>query len=358
MYYTHPYVPFMPHSLWYTKDTEQNIIYVIIILSIGGDFMLKQTKIRYHYDFPNLPITDNDIQALYEKMNDILWTAENYIYKLNYPKMHLPKIFISDDIVTKTYGKYDYKAILKEIKKFNEKFSYSYYCEILVQLENTIKRIEDGANLESLKELIDYLVSKIDHAENSEVRQAITRIIAMLKNTKRIINTLGTYNHQNNKITLYINSIVDYFSKAPGKDLSTQIKTGLEIVLAHEVFHAIQYHLIIFDNKKAGKSIWEYTSGHKDYRSTVLEGLARWFEYVWCKENINTSKVYQWHIEQIKKEVLSNSEHNYPYATAADILLNNGEFMEDIYINGEAISTLYHNIKRKDKIYWNEIYYQ
>ena len=101
--------------------------------------MLRQTKIQYHYYFPNLPINDNDIQALYEKMNDILWMAEMYICELNHQKMHLPKIFISDDIVTKTYGKYDYKAILKEIKKFNEKFPYSYFCEILEQLENTIK---------------------------------------------------------------------------------------------------------------------------------------------------------------------------------------------------------------------------
>ena len=84
--------------------------------------MLKQTKIRYHYDFPNLPINDNDIQALHDKMTDILWTAESCIYELNHQKIHLPKIFISDDIVTKTYGKYDYKAILKEIKKFSETF--------------------------------------------------------------------------------------------------------------------------------------------------------------------------------------------------------------------------------------------
>ena len=315
--------------------------------------MFKQTKIRYHYDFPNLPITDNDIQALYEKMNDILWTAENYIYKLNYPKMHLPKIFISDYIVTKTYGKYDYKAILKEIKKFNEKFSYSYYCEILVQLENTIKRIEDGANLESLKELIDYLVSKIDHAENSEVRQAITRIIAMLKNTKRTINTLGTYNHQNNKITLYINSIVDYFSKAPGKDLSTQIKTGLEIVLAHEVFHAIQYHLVIFDNKKAGKSIWEYTSGHKDYRSTVLEGLARWFEYCWCNDYQYINPIYSWHKEQIEKEFRTYDYPGRPYA-AAKVFIKNSKPLMDEPIT--VLYTLLKEVSRKRKSCWRKTY--
>ncbi len=315
--------------------------------------MLIQTKIQYHYYFPNLPINDNDIQALYEKMNDILWMAEMYICKLNHQKMHLPKIFISDDIVTKTYGKYDYKAILKEIKKFNEKFPYSYFCEILEQLESTIKRIEDGAGLETLKELTDYLLSKIDHAENSEERQAITKIIAMLKNAKRTINTLGTYNHQNNKITLYINSIVDYFSKSPDKDLATKIKTGLEIVLAHEVFHAVQYHLVIFDNKKTGKSIWEYTSGRKDYRSTVLEGLARWFEYCWCNDYQYINPIYSWHKEQIEKELRTYDYPGRPYA-AAKVFIKKGKPLIDEPIT--VLYTLLKEISKQRKSCWRKTY--
>ena len=343
----------MPHTLWYTKGTEQNIICVIIILSIGGNFMLKQTKIQYHYYFPNLPISDNDIQALHTKMTDILWTAESCIYELNHQKIHLPKIFISDDIVTKTYGKYDYKSILKEIKKFSKKFPYSCVCEILEQLESTIKHIEDGSSLGTLKELIDYLVSKIDHAENTEEHQAITKIIAMLKNTKRTINTLGTYNHHNNKITLYINNIVDYFSKAPSKDLDTQIKTGLEIVLAHEVFHAIQYHLVIFENKKAGKSLWEYTAGHKDYRSTVLEGLARWFEYRWCTDYQYINPIYNWHKEQIEKELRTYDYPRWPYAAAKVFIQNSKPLIDE---PTTVLYTLLKGVLRQRKSCWRSAF--
>ena len=315
--------------------------------------MLKQTKIQYHYYFSNLPINDNDIQELYEKMTDILWTAESCIYELNHQKIHLPKIFISDDIVTKTYGKYDYRAILKEIKKFNETFPYSYFCDILEQLEHTIKHIEDGTSLGTLKELIDYLVSEIDHSEINEERQAITKIIAMLKNTKRTINTLGTYNHHNNKITLYINNIVDYFSKAPGKDFATQIKTGLEIVLAHEVFHAVQYHLVIFDNKKAGKSLWEYTAGHKDYRSTVLEGLARWFEYRWCTDYQYINPIYSWHKEQIEKELRTYDYPIWPYAAAKVFIQNSKPLIDE---PTTVLYTLLKGVLRQRKSCWRSAY--
>lgn len=328
MHYTRPSVPFMPHAFWYTKGTEQNIMYVIIILSIGGSFMLKQTKIRYHYDFPNLPITNNDIQALYEKMNDILWIAESYIHQLDNHEMHLPDIFISDDIVTKTYGKYDYKAILKEIRKYYEKYPYSYFGKLLEQLVNIIKNLEKDTHFGDLKELIDSMEAKLDHTETEGELKDINQIIYMLKNNKRTVNTLGSYNYKNNRITLYINAIINYFSKAPIKDLSTQIKIGLEIVLAHEVFHAIQYHLMISENAKTGKYLWEHPVNEESYRNTVLEGLARWFEYSWCNDAKYDNPIYAWHMNQIEKELHNHYYPGWPYA-AAKVFIQNGNPLID-----------------------------
>ena len=167
------------------------------------------------------------------------------------------------------------------------------------------------------------------------------------------------YGHGANQIFLYINNIHEQFKHAPTSDVTSKLVAGIEISIAHALSTAIFFYFMgeTYDLRQRN---W-----HKSLKNSVkksfsadVKGFGRWFEYVWCKENITASKVYQWHIEQIKEEALSNSEHNYPYFTVADILLNENEFMEDIYINGEAISLLRHNTKRKDVIYWDEINYQ
>ena len=170
------------------------------------------------------------------------------------------------------------------------------------------------------------------------------------------IPLLCKYEHNANQIVLYSSNIYDQFKNAPTSDETSKLLAGIEISIAHAISTAIFFYFM-GETYELRQRNWDESLGEKYFLADV-KGFGRWFEYVWCKENINTSKVYQWHIEQIKEEALSNSEHNYPYATAADILLNDGEFMEDIYINGEAISILYHNTKRKDVIYWDEINYQ
>ena len=170
------------------------------------------------------------------------------------------------------------------------------------------------------------------------------------------IPLLCKYEHNANQIVLYSSNIYDQFKNAPTSDETSKLLAGIEISIAHAISTAIFFYFM-GETYELRQRNWDESLGEK-YFVTDVKGFGRWFEYVWCKENINTNKVYQWHIEQIKEEALSNSEHNYPYATAADILLNDGEFTEDIYINGEAISILRHNTKRKDVIYWDEINYQ
>ena len=81
----------------------------------------------------------------------------------------------------------------------------------------------------------------------------------------------------------------------------------LEIVLAHEAFHAVQYHLMI-DGNKTGEYLWTHSYCDKDYRDCVLEGLARWFEYGWCEQALSTNTIYQWHKDQLDDEL-----HTYCY---------------------------------------------
>ena len=327
-------------------------MYAIIIYNTGGDFMYNYPKIKYHYEFPNLPITDNDIQELYVKMTDILWEAESYILELNHQRMYLPDIFISDDVVTKTYGKYTYKAILKEIGKFHATFPYSCFNGMLEKLSTTIKRIQEESSTEILKELIECIESKFEHAELREERASIEKIISMLKNTKRTVQLLGAYYHQNNRIVLYINTIGDYFEKAPTGDLATKIKIGLEIVLAHEVFHAVQYHLMI-DGNKTGKYLWTHPYCDKDYRDCVLEGLARWFEYSWCEDSQGNNPIYQWHKDQLDNELHTYYYPGWPYA-AAKVFVRSGIPLR--YEPMMVLETLLETVSRGDRYCWRKAY--
>ncbi len=314
--------------------------------------MNKHPKIRYHYDFPNLPIHDNDVQALYEKMEDILWTAESHILEFSQHEMQLPDIFVSDDVVTETYGKYDYKAILKEARNFYEAFPYSYFNDILERLVHAIKQVQEGASCKILKELIDLMEAKLDHAELPDERAAIEKIISMLKNTKRTTKILGAYYHYNNRIVLYINSIARYFDNAPTGDFAAKIKTGLEIVLAHEVFHAVQYHLLGTDYAD-GKKFWTYPASYNEKRNSVLEGLARWFEYCWCCDNQFNSPIYQWHKEQIDDELYTYYYPGWPYA-AAKVFVQNGKPLHKEPMM--VLNALLESVSRQSKHCWRNAY--
>lgn len=321
-------------------------------LLTGGDFMLQHTKIKYHYEFPNLPITDSDIQSLNEEIGDILWTAESYILEFSHYEMDLPEIFISDDVVTKTYGKYDYKTILKETRKFYEAFPYSYFNGILEELVHTVKHFQENTSCKTIKEFIDHIEANLDHAEMLEERTGIEKIISILKNLKRTTPLLGAYYHQNNKITLYINTIVDYFAKAPTGDLATKIKTGLEIVLAHEVFHAIQYYLIGTDYAE-GRKFWTHPICDEDYRNSVLEGLARWFEYRWCEDSQDDNIIYQWHKEQVEEELNTYHYPGWPYA-AAKVFIKNGKHLTDEPLL--VLDTLLESILMRNRHCWRNAY--
>ena len=90
-----------------------------------------------------------------------------------------------------------------------------------------------------------------------------------------------------------------------------------------------------------------------------IKGLGRWFEYVWCKQNISKSEVYEWRIKQIQEEALTFSPKHWPYAESKNILLtDDGYYLEDKYANGEAMCCLKNFSKRKDVLYWDEVDYQ
>jgi hypothetical protein len=85
----------------------------------------RYTKIQYEYHFSNLDIYNDDIQELYNHiMYKIITFAEVILKFPIHNNIAIPDLFISDEIVTKTYKIYDYDYILKLINSFLENIHF------------------------------------------------------------------------------------------------------------------------------------------------------------------------------------------------------------------------------------------
>lgn len=287
--------------------------------------MMKYSKIKYHYEFPNLPINNNDIQALYEKMDNIIDSI--YLFpEENRDLLSSLDIFISDDMPKRSYGKHDIKKVLEEIDSFRKEYPESYFNGLLADIAGTIRRNEEYKQSNAIKEITDYAERILEEYAHGEYRHTdgfskIGKIISKLKNLKTTASLLGIYDYTKNRITLYIYNIAKHFTKAPNPDDALKIKTGLEIVLAHEVFHAIHFHML-GTNYQRREAKWNATPRHKDYQKCVTEGLARWFEYTWCDENQYSNDIYKWHMQETEDELKCYDYPGWPYAAAKAFIKN------------------------------------
>lgn len=287
--------------------------------------MLKHPKIRYHYEFPNLPITDNDIQALYEKMDSII-DSTYFFPEANRDLLSSLDIFISDDMPKRSYGKYELKKVLEEIDSFQQEHPDSYFNGLLADIAGILRRNDEDNHNKAVKEITAYAERILEEHAHGEYRHTdgfskIGKIISKLKNLKSTASLLGIYDYTKNRITLYIYNIVKHFTKAPNPDDALKIKTGLEIVLAHEVFHAIHFHMLGINYQRREEK-WNATPRHKDYQKCVTEGLARWFEYTWCDENQYNNDIYKWHMQETEDELKNYDYPGWPYAAAKAFIKN------------------------------------
>ena len=240
----------------------------------------------------------------------------------------IPELFISDEIITRKFKIHNYDYILKLINSFREKYQDSDFTPILTDIRGIIKYREESNSIKELPYLAEELEEIINKSEPSAERNAVKKIASNLKNPKSTVRTLGEYYSNKNKIILYINSIIGSYENAPNADLRTKILTGLEIVFAHELFHAIHFNLIDGTHAQR-KKLWNCQSKDKEARKSVVEGLARWFEYEWCNYRHNhnscsaTKPVYDWCMQEIIKELHSHTYPDWPYA-AARAFINNG----------------------------------
>ena len=169
--------------------------------------MMKYPKIKYHYEFHNLHITDNDIQALYEKMDNII-DSIYFFPEENRDLLSSLDIFISDDMPKRSYGKHDPQKILEEIDNFRKEYPDSRFNSILADIAGILRRNEECKQSNAIKEITDYAERILEEHAHGEYRHAdgfskIGKIISKLKNLKTTASLLGTYDYTNNRITLY-----------------------------------------------------------------------------------------------------------------------------------------------------------
>lgn len=249
--------------------------------------------------------SSNDVllqEKMEQMMNDIYETLRglffNHIHEALPPfeRFKVPEIELSDDIKPKTWGQYSLEEIIEKIKPVIEPMIdqihiygrlKNYRLEKAVRIiERIIRNCECGEFREKseFEELLNELCNIIDNEEtegedaftnddfNNDEGKKIIEAVNLLKNVKRTVLILGEFFAKDNRIILYIKA------NEQCRGQST-LENRMLATLAHELFHAMHCFM-------KGTDKWFEKEG--DARSTVVESLARWAEYCWCKHQNET----------------------------------------------------------------------
>lgn len=292
-------------------------------------YVHKSPEIRYSYNFRTLPINDSDIQVLYGKMEEMVETVTNFL-KLDFQyDIILPDIFISEDVIDDEYGKYTIEEIiaifrrgiglLKEYHGNEAVKEQLQHCEgLLLEIEGCERRGIDCSELyEMLQKQIDDLKNQLPEMDE-DTRIIVETALNSIKEKKKTKIRMGMYSYRENRIYLYIKAIDSVFSKYPNGNQRDNILAGLEIVLGHEVFHAVHFHCM-----DDGMIIQKVRNKNK--RKSVLEGLARWFEFLWCdrRRSYGGNDIYRWWMQELEREYITGNHPSDPYAASEVFLQHN-----------------------------------
>ena len=299
-------------------------------------FVHKTTEITYSYDFRTLPIDNRDIQALNGKMEYIVERITNSLGRYYPFDIILPDIFISEEVIKDEYGKFSIDEIINIFKRAVDLIkSYPATDGIKEQLNHCSGLLQEIESCErddiDCGELYDMLNRQIkDLQEQLADMDEDTRIIVetalnSVKNRKKSKIRLGDYNYEKNRINLYIKGIDDVFSKYQNGNRRDNLLAGLEIVLAHEVFHAVHYHCM--DNRVITQKV-----RNKNKKKSVLEGLARWFEYTWCgrRTDHKGNGIYGWWMQKLENVCKTGKHPSDPYA-ALEVFLKHDKYHPDYF---------------------------
>ena len=293
-------------------------------------FVHKTTEITYSYKFRTLGDLDKDIQKLNSKMEEI---AERITASLDifFPfDIILPDIFVSEDVYKDEYGKFSLNEIINiferaiglikscpETDRIKEQLYHC--CGLLSEIDSCERDdIDCGELYDMLNRQIKDLQEQLADMDDDTIIIVETALNSV-KEMKKSKIRLGDYNYETNRINLYIKAIDDAFSKYQNGNRRDNLLAGLEIVLAHEVFHAVHYHCM--DNRVITQKV-----RNKNKKKSVLEGLARWFEYMWCERRARQTDndIYRWWMQKIENVCKTGCHPTDPYAALEVFLGHDG----------------------------------
>ena len=342
----------------------------------------------YSVDIPNalhaLPIAKEDLQKLPQtagKIVELFYRILEKYYRNVHMYLEMPKIIISTDMPNEYYGRTSIKAIehlyydgaLNNFNVLIEDVRIPELQEAFTMIKALIEKVKSGNYRTTLTKDVEEVIEKLGEVNNIAIAtQNLDVSIAISNQEQKLLEIANTfddlrvdipqlceYNPAKNCIILYINNIHAHYKNAPIDDEALKLRAGLDIVLAHALSTAILFYFMA-ETQELRKKYWQnnINQAKPNMFWADVKAFGRWLEYTWCKHNLVTNEIYSWQIKNIKEEALQYSSPYYPYAESANILLDEGEFMKDIYINGEATAYLKHNIERKDVLYWDEVDYQ
>lgn len=246
-----------------------------------------------------------------------------------------PKIKLSDDIKRMSLGKYSIveamekiEPIMDQIRK-DDRFKVGWLAVVVNRLEQIIENCKCGVFKEKrdFEELLRELLRILDEVKtgggkafDNYVYKKIIGAIDILKNIKRTVFVAGEFIAESNLIMLY----PKVYDQCSGHNT---LKNRMLETLAHELFHAMHCSV-------KGKNKWNKKPG--DARETVVESLARWAEYCWCKhqkkadfENIANDLKKEWKISDFPSD---------PYS-GAKVFDNEGVIDFDIEVLDDSIKS-------------------
>lgn len=277
---------------------------------------------------------DDKIQQLYFSMNGFILERISYFGNILIPDdFQLPVLSVSNKCPRKGYKAYDYYFISKAIDAFHKKdtdYEIGGFTSILADIQGTIRDLQNGYRFEnyqdSFSNLLNALGIMLAEASFSPDLTEVKKIHSNLTIPKRTFYRLGDYDPQTNTITLYHRNILKHFDDVPYEEEMTKLLTGVEITLAHELFHAVQFHLMGATIPERNEW-WNCRPKDRPYRQSVIEALATSFEYKWCEYNLKRTEVYEWQKDYIEKDANANDYPEWPYS-AAKAFIHKGKLLD------------------------------
>ena len=249
-----------------------------------------------------------------------------------------PEIRVLDETEPDTLGKYSVDQAMEMIEPIMEQICAQGKLEDerLQSAVNCLNQIIRDYNCGEIKKksdfkgllrellgILDEVKTEAGKAFNNDVYKKIIEAINILENVVKEVVTLGEFISEKNLIILY--SKVHDQSNG-----NSTLENHMLVTLAHELFHAMHCSV-------RGKDKWKENSGPK--RKTVVESLARWAQYCWCKHQYGED--FKNIADDLKQEWKTSDFPSDPYAGAK--VFDNGGVVD--------IEVLDVSIKDWDKAY-------